>query len=128
MNTNFARNTAGEWRSSFCAILTVIVVGTIYDAIQTLTRLEALERGRDQWQRPSDVIQELNLEDGSIVGTNLYAGTINQSDLLFAPLCCASRLASMRRSDGDLNRNDECLSAFYSHRCDHSGVIRTLYD
>jgi ubiquinone/menaquinone biosynthesis C-methylase UbiE len=52
---------------AFCAILTVIVLGTIYDAILTLTRLEAVERGRDQWQRPSDVIQELNLEDGSIV-------------------------------------------------------------
>jgi predicted methyltransferase len=59
-----------RWRVAvfaFCALLTFIVFGTIYAAIQTLSRLEAVERERDQWQRPADVIRELNLEDGSTV-------------------------------------------------------------
>lgn len=65
-----------RWRVSIfalCAIMTVIVLGAVYDAIETLTRLETVERERDQWQRPGNVIQELNLEDGSIVA-DLGAG------------------------------------------------------
>jgi ubiquinone/menaquinone biosynthesis C-methylase UbiE len=59
-----------RWRVAtfaFCAILTFIVSSTVYDAIQTLSRLEAVERERDRWQRPADVMQQLNLEDGSVV-------------------------------------------------------------
>jgi predicted methyltransferase len=59
-----------RWRVAvfaLCAVLTAIVLGTVYGGIQTLTRLEAVERKRDQWQRPADVIRELNLDQGSIV-------------------------------------------------------------
>ena len=58
---------------AFCGILIVIVSGTIYDAIQTWVHLEAVERERDQWQRPTDVIQELNLADGN-TAADLGAG------------------------------------------------------
>ena len=52
---------------AICAVLTFVAFGAFYEAIQTLTRLEVVERERDQWQRPADVIRELNLEDGSVV-------------------------------------------------------------
>lgn len=47
--------------------MTLVVLGIVYDAIQTLSRLDAVERERDQWQRPADVIQELNLKEGNVV-------------------------------------------------------------
>jgi ubiquinone/menaquinone biosynthesis C-methylase UbiE len=52
---------------AFCAVLTVVVIITIFDVIQTWTHLEAVERERDQWQHPADVIQELNLAEGNTV-------------------------------------------------------------
>lgn len=50
-----------------CAVLTLAALGTTYNAIQTLNRLERVEGERDKWQRPADVIQELNLREGSVV-------------------------------------------------------------
>ncbi|HTC94226.1 MAG TPA: class I SAM-dependent methyltransferase [Terriglobales bacterium] len=52
---------------ALCALVTLVVLGALYDAIQTLGRLEAVERERDQWQRPTDVIRELNLKEGNVV-------------------------------------------------------------
>jgi len=59
-----------RWRVggfAFCAVLTLVICATAYNAIQVLTRLETVEHERDQWQRPADVIRELNLEKGSTV-------------------------------------------------------------
>jgi ubiquinone/menaquinone biosynthesis C-methylase UbiE len=59
-----------RWRVAvfaLCAVLTFIVSTSVYEALQALNRLEAVERERDQWQRPADVIQDLKLADGSIV-------------------------------------------------------------
>ena len=47
------------------AILFVCNVG--YSALRTISRLNAVEAERDQWQRPSDIIQALNLKPGSVV-------------------------------------------------------------
>jgi predicted methyltransferase len=59
-----------RWRVAIfalCAVLIFLVSASVYDAIQTLTRLEAVEGERDQWQRPDDVIRELKLGEGSTV-------------------------------------------------------------
>jgi ubiquinone/menaquinone biosynthesis C-methylase UbiE len=47
--------------------LALVVLSTGYDAIRTLSNLETMEHERDQWQRPGDVIQELNLKKGNVV-------------------------------------------------------------
>lgn len=49
-----------------CSILTVAVLETLYRGIQTLNRLEVVEQERDQWQRPSDIMQALGLKEGSV--------------------------------------------------------------
>jgi SAM-dependent methyltransferase len=49
-------------------IVSLALVGVLYTAgqgIETLGRLNTVERERDQWQRPSEIIQELNLKNGS---------------------------------------------------------------
>ena len=50
-----------------CAVLTVAILSTVSQAILTLNRLEVVEHDRDQWQRPADVIQALDLREGSVV-------------------------------------------------------------
>ena len=50
----------------FCVVLSVVVLSTVFDALQTWNRLEWVERQRDQWQRPGDVIQELKLKPGGV--------------------------------------------------------------
>src|SRR5580693_7261334 len=45
----------------------VAVLYTLAQAVETLGRLNVVERERDQWQRPSEIIQELNLRDGAVV-------------------------------------------------------------
>jgi SAM-dependent methyltransferase len=45
----------------------VAVLYTVAQGMETLERLNVVERDRDQWQRPSDIIQELNLKDGGVV-------------------------------------------------------------
>lgn len=47
------------------AILFVCDLG--YAAFKTISRLDAVEAERDQWQRPSDVIQALDLRPGNVV-------------------------------------------------------------
>src|SRR5665213_802512 len=39
----------------------------IYSAIDTLRQLEVIESERDQWQRPAEVLQALDLRPGNIV-------------------------------------------------------------
>lgn len=51
-------------------ITSLALVAVLYTAgqgIETLERLNAVERERDQWQRPSEIIQELNLKNGAAV-------------------------------------------------------------
>ena len=50
-----------------CAALIVVGLSTVYQAIQTLNRLEVVEHDRDQWQRPADIMQALDLREGSVV-------------------------------------------------------------
>ena len=45
----------------------VALLHTMAQAMETLERLNVVERERDQWQRPSEIIQELNLRDGAVV-------------------------------------------------------------
>jgi ubiquinone/menaquinone biosynthesis C-methylase UbiE len=47
--------------------VTLLVLGAAYDAIRTLANLEQVERARDQWQRPNEIIQQLNVKEGSVV-------------------------------------------------------------
>ena len=46
--------------------LLVLLSTYLYRGIQTLNALDQIERERDHWQRPSDVIQALNLHEGSV--------------------------------------------------------------
>jgi predicted methyltransferase len=48
-------------------ILVVVFLSVLFQAIQTLTRLQAVESERDKWQRPSEVLQTLNLKTGNVV-------------------------------------------------------------
>jgi len=50
-----------------CAIATLFLVNAAYDGLDTLSRLNVIEADRDQWQRPSDVIQALDLKPGNVV-------------------------------------------------------------
>jgi ubiquinone/menaquinone biosynthesis C-methylase UbiE len=43
------------------------LAGVAYQGIRTLQQLKAVEAGRDQWQRPADIIRELNLKTGNVV-------------------------------------------------------------
>jgi len=47
-------------------VCTLLVLSAGYEAIRTLTNLEEVESARDQWQRPSEIIQKLNLKEGSV--------------------------------------------------------------
>jgi predicted methyltransferase len=49
------------------SVLLLLLLSYLYQGIQTLSALDQIERDRDQWQRPSDVIQALNLHEGSVV-------------------------------------------------------------
>jgi predicted methyltransferase len=40
---------------------------TMAQGIETLEQLNVVERERDQWQHPSEIIQELKLRDGAVV-------------------------------------------------------------
>lgn len=47
------------------AVLGAFNVG--YSALETISRLNAVEAERDHWQRPADIIQALNLKSGDVV-------------------------------------------------------------
>ena len=49
------------------AVLLLVGLNVVYQAIATLDRLQAVEAERDGWQRPDDVIEALNLRQGSAV-------------------------------------------------------------
>lgn len=48
-------------------VLLLLLLGYLYQGIQTLNALDQIESERDHWQRPPDVIQALNVHDGSVV-------------------------------------------------------------
>ena len=50
-----------------CALAFFFVFGAGYSALNTISRLDAVEAERDQWQRPSDVVQALDLRPGNVV-------------------------------------------------------------
>ena len=50
-----------------CAGFVIVVFSSFYQAIRTLNDLERAERERDQWQKADDVVQALNLREGSFV-------------------------------------------------------------
>jgi len=49
------------------ALVVFAAMYVLYSAIDTLWRLEAVESERDQWQRPADVLQALDLRAGNVV-------------------------------------------------------------
>ena len=50
-----------------CALAILIGSNVAYQALTTLNQLDVVEAERDQWQRPSEVIQALDLKDGDSV-------------------------------------------------------------
>jgi ubiquinone/menaquinone biosynthesis C-methylase UbiE len=50
-----------------CAITVLFLFNTAYQGLNTLSRLNVVEAERDQWQRPSDVLQALDLRPGNVV-------------------------------------------------------------
>ena len=48
-------------------VLLLLLLSYLYQGIQTLSALDHIESERDHWQRSSDVIQALNLYEGSVV-------------------------------------------------------------
>lgn len=49
------------------AAFALVLADTVYEAEKTLRRLDAIEGERDQWQRPDDVLQALNVKAGDTV-------------------------------------------------------------
>ena len=49
------------------SVLILVGASVAFQAINTLNQLDVIEHERDQWQHPSEIIQALNLKDGSIV-------------------------------------------------------------
>jgi ubiquinone/menaquinone biosynthesis C-methylase UbiE len=67
------------------SVLLVLLLSYLYQGVQTLSALDQIERDRDQWQRPSDVIQALNLHEGGVVvdfGSGLGYFTLKLSSLV----------------------------------------------
>jgi len=50
-----------------CVALLLGILGTAYKAVNTIYVLNAVERERDGWQRPSDVVAALGLNEGGTV-------------------------------------------------------------
>jgi predicted methyltransferase len=50
-----------------CAVAVFVLMDVGYSALNTLSRLDVVEAQRDQWQRPSDVIDALALNPGAQV-------------------------------------------------------------
>lgn len=49
------------------ALAVLFALNTAYAALNTISRLNAVEAERDQWQRPSDVVRALDLRSGNVV-------------------------------------------------------------
>ena len=48
-------------------VLLLVLLSYLYQAVQTLYALDRIESERDHWQRPTDVVQALNLSEGGVV-------------------------------------------------------------
>ena len=51
----------------FGALAVLFLFNTAYSALETMSRLNVVEAERDQWQRPVDVMQALDLKRGEVV-------------------------------------------------------------
>ena len=49
------------------AIAVLFALNTAYSALNTISRLNVVEAERDRWQRPSEVVQALDLSPGNVV-------------------------------------------------------------
>jgi predicted methyltransferase len=50
-----------------CGITILFLLDTAYQGLNTFSRLYVVEAERDQWQRPTDIIQALDLNPGNVV-------------------------------------------------------------
>jgi predicted methyltransferase len=50
-----------------CALTLLLVLNTAYSALNTISRLDAVEAERDQWQHPAEVLQALEIKAGDVV-------------------------------------------------------------
>ena len=50
-----------------CGITVLFLLDTAFQGLNTLSRLNVVEAERDQWQRPTDIIQALRLNPGNVV-------------------------------------------------------------
>ena len=66
-----------------------------YQVAQTLNQLQLVEGERDRWQRPDDVIESLNLQDGDTV-----SGSGLRSRILLSKACAQGRRARQRPGGG----------------------------
>jgi len=65
-------------------IVVVFFLNAVYTGFNTIARLDVVEAGRDQLQRPSDVVAELKLKQGSLVadvgsGSGYFALKLSQA-------------------------------------------------
>jgi predicted methyltransferase len=51
----------------FCALAVLVLLNTGYSALNTISRLDQVEMERDQWQRPAEVVQALDIKPGDVV-------------------------------------------------------------
>jgi predicted methyltransferase len=52
---------------ALAALATLFIFNVAYSALETISRLNAVEAERDHWQRPSDIMQALDLKPGQVV-------------------------------------------------------------
>jgi ubiquinone/menaquinone biosynthesis C-methylase UbiE len=50
-----------------CALAVFLLLNTGYSALNAISRLDAVEAERDQWQHPAEVVQALGIRPGDIV-------------------------------------------------------------
>jgi ubiquinone/menaquinone biosynthesis C-methylase UbiE len=50
-----------------CALAVFFLLNTGYSALNTISRLDQVEAERDQWQRPAEVLQSLEIKPGDVV-------------------------------------------------------------
>jgi predicted methyltransferase len=99
------------------AFLVVFALVVLYRGIATLNALDQIERERDLWQRPGDVIQALAIKDGSVVadlgsGAGYFAlklspvvgrhGSVVAVDILREPLLFL-RVRAFLRNQGNIH-------------------------
>ena len=67
-----------------CVVVAVAALFVVWQAAGTLNRLEVVERERDEWQRPADVIRALGIQPGGVVadigcGSGYFAVRLSQA-------------------------------------------------